>query len=82
MKEENVEIFRRKLNELCTLTESELTPKITIDVPMPISYLSRELTEQLSVLEPFLEKETQSRYLPKRPACFKPENSGQKSECS
>ena len=53
LKEENVEIFRRKLNELCTLTESELTPKITIDVPMPISYLSRELTEQLSVLEPF-----------------------------
>ena len=53
LKEENVEIFRRKLNELCTLTESELTPKITIDVPMRISYLSRELTEQLSVLEPF-----------------------------
>lgn len=53
LKEENVEIFRRRLNELCTLTESELTPKITIDVPMPISYLSRELTEQLSVLEPF-----------------------------
>ncbi|WP_418419528.1 single-stranded-DNA-specific exonuclease RecJ [Blautia sp.] len=53
LKEENVEIFRRRLNDLCTLTETELTPKITIDVPMPISYLSRELTEQLSVLEPF-----------------------------
>ena len=53
LKEENVEIFRRRLNDLCTLTEAELTPKITIDVPMPISYLSRELTEQLSVLEPF-----------------------------
>ena len=53
LKEENVEIFRRRLKDLCTLTEAELTPKITIDVPMPISYLSRELTEQLSVLEPF-----------------------------
>ena len=53
LKEENVEIFRRRLNDRCTLTEAELTPKITIDVPMPISYLSRELTEQLSVLEPF-----------------------------
>ena len=53
LKEENVEIFRRRLNDLCTLTEAELTPKITIDVPMPISYLSRELIEQLSVLEPF-----------------------------
>lgn len=53
LKEENVEPFRKRLNELCTLTQAELTPKITIDVPMPISYLSRELTEQLSVLEPF-----------------------------
>lgn len=53
LKEENVELFRRKLNENCTLTEKELTPKITIDVPMPISYLTKELTEELSVLEPF-----------------------------
>lgn len=53
LKEENVEPFRKRLNELCTLTQAELTPKITIDVPMPISYLSRALTEQLSVLEPF-----------------------------
>lgn len=53
LKEENVEPLRRKLNEVCTLTEEELTPKVTIDVPMPVSYLSKELTEQLSVLEPF-----------------------------
>lgn len=53
LKEENVEAFRRKLNKLCTLTREELTPKITIDVPMPLSYLSKELTNQLSVLEPF-----------------------------
>lgn len=53
LKEENVEPFRKRLNELCTLTQAELTPKITIDVPMPISYLTKELTEQLSILEPF-----------------------------
>lgn len=53
MKEENVEPFRKRLNEICTLTEEDLTPKVTIDVPMPVSYLSRELTDQLSVLEPF-----------------------------
>ena len=53
MKQENVELFRRKLNENCTLTEKELTPKITIDVPMPISYLTKGLTEELSILEPF-----------------------------
>lgn len=53
MKEENVEIFRRRLNENCTLTEDELMPKIMIDVPMPISYISRTLVEQLKILEPF-----------------------------
>ncbi len=51
--EENIDAFRKRLNEVCTLTEEELVPKVVIDVPMPISYLSRTLTEQLSVLEPF-----------------------------
>lgn len=53
MKEKNVELFRRRLNDNCTLTEQDLIPKIMIDVPMPISYLSKKLTEQLKVLEPF-----------------------------
>lgn len=53
MEERNVELFRRRLNDNCTLTEQELIPKIMIDVPMPISYLSKKLTEQLKVLEPF-----------------------------
>ena len=53
MEEKNVEAFRRRLNENCTLTEQELIPKIMIDVPMPISYLTKQLTEQLKVLEPF-----------------------------
>lgn len=53
MEEKNVELFRRRLNDNCTLTEQDLIPKIMIDVPMPISYLSKKLTEQLRVLEPF-----------------------------
>ena len=53
MKEKNVELFRRRLNDNCTLTEQDLIPKIMIDVSMPISYLSKKLTEQLKVLEPF-----------------------------
>lgn len=53
MEEKNVELFRRRLNDNCTLTEQNLIPKIMIDVPMPISYLSKKLTEQLKVLEPF-----------------------------
>lgn len=53
MEEKNVELFRRRLNDNCTLTEQDLIPKIMIDVTMPISYLSKKLTEQLKVLEPF-----------------------------
>lgn len=53
MEEKNVELFRRRLNDNCTLTEQDLIPKIMIDVPMPISYLSKKMTEQLKVLEPF-----------------------------
>ena len=53
MEEKNVELFSRRLNDNCTLTEQDLIPKIMIDVPMSISYLSKKLTEQLKVLEPF-----------------------------
>lgn len=53
IKEENIEAFRRQLNENCTLTEEDLRPKIVIDVPMPISYITKELVEQISLLEPF-----------------------------
>lgn len=53
LKEENIDLFRSRLNAESSLTEEDLIPKIVIDVPMPISYLSRTLTEQLSLLEPF-----------------------------
>ena len=36
-----------------TLTEEDFIPKITIDVPMPIGYVTEHLIEELSVLEPF-----------------------------
>lgn len=53
IKEENIEAFRRQLNENCTLTEEDLRPKIVIDVPMPVSYITKEVVEQISLLEPF-----------------------------
>ena len=53
MEEKNVEEFRKRLNENCTLTEEDLRPKVIIDVPMPVSYITRELIEQISLLEPF-----------------------------
>ncbi len=53
MPKENVEKFRRRINELATLCGEDFIPKIHIDVPMPLSYATMELVEQLSVLEPF-----------------------------
>lgn len=53
MKEENVELFRRKLNACCRLTEEDFEEKVHIDVAMPIAYLTKAFVEQLSLLEPF-----------------------------
>ena len=53
IEEENIEKFREQLNQNCTLTEEDLRPKIIIDVAMPISYITKELVEQISLLEPF-----------------------------
>ena len=53
LKEADIDAFRRTLNEVCTLTEEELRPKVVIDVPMPISYITERLVNQLGCLEPF-----------------------------
>ncbi len=51
--EEHVDVFRRKINENTTLTEEDLCGKIVIDVPMPLSYISKDFVEELNILEPF-----------------------------
>ncbi|MBR0430130.1 MAG: single-stranded-DNA-specific exonuclease RecJ [Lachnospiraceae bacterium] len=53
MERENVADFRREMNARANLTEEVLTPKIHIDVPMPLSYISKNLVNQLDALEPF-----------------------------
>lgn len=50
---ENFAELRRRLNENAALTEEDFRPKVMIDVPMPIDYISENLIEQLNVLEPF-----------------------------
>lgn len=51
--EENVEAFRKKINELSTLTEMDKKQKVRIDVPMPLDYVTMELVREFSVLAPF-----------------------------
>lgn len=53
MPEKQVEQFRRRINELTQLTQEDLIPKVTIDVPMPLDYITKELIEELKILEPF-----------------------------
>lgn len=53
MEEENVEAFRKAINDNCTLTDEDFEEKITIDVPMPMSYVTERFVNELSVLEPF-----------------------------
>lgn len=53
LEEKNVPVFRKRLNELCSLTEKDLIKKVSIDVAMPINYIHKDLIEQLDLLEPF-----------------------------
>lgn len=51
--EENIGPFRKALNDGCTLTKDDLTPKVVIDVPMPVSYATEDLVRQFDLLKPF-----------------------------
>lgn len=51
--EENVEEFRRRINESCTLTEEDLTEVERIDMVLPFRWVTERLTEELELLEPF-----------------------------
>lgn len=51
--EANVEQFRLELNRRAVLTEEDFVPRIWIDVPMPMSYVTEELVQELELLEPF-----------------------------
>ena len=51
--EENIEVFRRQLNEKTVLTEEDFCEKVSIDMQMPLQYVTEELVEELELLEPF-----------------------------
>lgn len=51
--EENVEEFRRRMNENCRLTEDDLCEKVSIDMQLPLAYVNETLVEELECLEPF-----------------------------
>ena len=50
---ENLDLFRRTLNEQCDLTEEDLTEKIVFDKEFPLKEVSKEIIQQLKWMEPF-----------------------------
>ena len=53
LEEENVEVFRKRINELANLTEEDLQMKVSIDMRLPFPYINEELIHELKILEPF-----------------------------
>ena len=50
---ENIQKLRRQLNDNCILTAEDMIEKLSIDIAMPLQYISEEFIEELKVLEPF-----------------------------
>lgn len=53
MERDKLDRLRNALNANCTMDEQVLTPKLYIDVPMPLSYISMDFVKQLKLLAPF-----------------------------
>lgn len=50
---EDVETFRKTINELADLSEEDLQMKVSIDMRLPFPYVTESLIEELKLLEPF-----------------------------
>lgn len=50
---ENIGELRRRLNENCPLKEEDFTPKVHIDIALPMSYVSEGFIQELELLAPF-----------------------------
>nr|WP_294494195.1 single-stranded-DNA-specific exonuclease RecJ [uncultured Mediterraneibacter sp.] len=53
LREEDIDRFRKQINESCDLTEEDLQEKVSIDMQLPFFCITEEFIEELSILEPF-----------------------------
>lgn len=63
---ENIEKFRKRINELCTLTQEDLLVKVSIDMQLPLAYVTEPLIEELELLEPFGKGNTKPLFAEKK----------------
>lgn len=52
LEEKNVDAFRRRINENCTLTDEDLCETIHIDMELPPRYIDIALAQEFRLLEP------------------------------
>ena len=50
--EENIDKLRKMLNDNCTLTEDDIIPRMSIDICMPLGYITEKLIGELKLIEP------------------------------
>ncbi len=53
LEETMVEQLREEINQNSSLTEEDFIPKISIDILLPLGYLSEDLIQELELMEPF-----------------------------
>lgn len=53
MQEKDIEEFRRRLNDSTLLTEEDFEETVHIDIPLPLSCITKEFIGELDKLEPF-----------------------------
>ena len=50
---ENIDEFRKRLNEQTTLTDEDVIPKVSIDMPLMLKDINYNLIDEISLLEPY-----------------------------
>lgn len=50
---ENIDEFRSRLNNVTTLTDEDVIPKVSIDMGLKLSQMNYDLIDQISLLEPY-----------------------------
>lgn len=53
IKKENLDEFRKRLNDNCSLTDKDFVDYVVVDVRVPLHMISEKLINEISVLEPF-----------------------------
>lgn len=51
--ENNMEEFRKMINDICTLSDEDIKIKINIDMALPYEYITKKLINELNIMAPY-----------------------------